>query len=71
MSAYHDPVGAAEIWRAKREAAIEEFQAGRISEDVFTATLYGLGYRSQELRSELALARPAVAKIADSKSGRH
>lgn len=53
-----DPVGAAEIWRARYTVAVEEFQAGRMSEDCFTATLFGLGYRGSELRSELALVRP-------------
>lgn len=56
-TAIHDPEGAAEIWRSRYAVAVEEFQAGRMSESVFLATLHGLGYRSQELRSELALAR--------------
>lgn len=52
-----DPQGADEIWQAKHEAAIEEYAAGTISEDVFSAALFNLGYRGRELRSELALHR--------------
>lgn len=52
-----DPAGAAEVWRARYAVAVEEFQAGRMSEDCFTAALFSLGYRGQEIRSELALAR--------------
>lgn len=52
-----DPQGAAEIWQAKLDTAIEAYAACEISEDVFSGTLFALGFRGQELRSELALHR--------------
>lgn len=48
----HDPVGAVEVERAKHAAAIAEFHARTISDDVFRATLFGLGYRGAALASE-------------------
>jgi len=48
----HDPVGAAEIERAKLDAAVAEFQARTISDAVFRATLYSLGFRGAALASE-------------------
>lgn len=52
MTNFYDPQGADEIWRAKFATATEEFQAGAISEDVFRASLYALGYRGQGLACE-------------------
>lgn len=49
---WHDPVGTAEIERAKLDAAVSEFQARTISDTVFRATLFGLGFRSAALASE-------------------
>lgn len=48
----HDPVGAAEIERAKHDTAVAEFQARTISDMVFRATLFGLGFRSAALACE-------------------
>jgi hypothetical protein len=48
----HDPVGAIEIERAKFAAAVDEFQTRTISDDVFRASLFGLGYRGAALASE-------------------
>lgn len=48
----HDPVGAAEIERAKHEAAVAEFQARTISDAVFRATLFGLSFRGAALACE-------------------
>ena len=48
----HDPVGAVEIELAKHAAAVAEFCARTISDDVFRALLFGLGYRGAALASE-------------------
>ncbi len=48
----YDPVGAAEIHRSKFAAAVAEFENRTISDDVFRATLFGLGYRDAALASE-------------------
>lgn len=48
----YDPVGAVEIERAKHAAAINEFHARTVSDDVFRATIFGLGYRGAALASE-------------------
>ena len=48
----YDPVGAVEIELAKHAAAVAEFCARTISDDVFRATLFGLGYRGAALASE-------------------
>ena len=50
----HDPVGAVEIELAKYTAAVAEFHARTISDDVFRATLFGLGYRGAALASEFS-----------------
>jgi len=55
MRSFNDPEGAAEIFRAKHAAAVAEFYNGTVSDDVFCATLYGLGFRGSELRSEFNL----------------
>ena len=43
----YDPQGAAEIERAILAAAIEEFRAYRMSDDMFKATLFARGYRGE------------------------
>lgn len=43
---------AREIWQAKLDVAIEKFQNGEISDDVFKACLYSAGFRGQRLRDE-------------------
>ena len=48
----YDPIGAVEIELAKHAAAVTEFHARTISDDVFRATLFGLGYRGAALASE-------------------
>lgn len=48
----YDPEGAAEIWRAKMDAASHEFCHSGMSEAVFTATLYQLGFRGSRLNEE-------------------
>ena len=52
MTNWNDPEGAAEIYRAKFDTAAEEYQAGRMSDDVFIATLFQLGFRSARLWGE-------------------
>jgi hypothetical protein len=52
--AIYDPQGHAEIERAKLDAAIEEFRAGKISEEVFRACLFSRGFRGAALRNEFA-----------------
>lgn len=49
---WYDPVGAAEIERAKHDVAVAEFQARTISDVVFRATLFGLGFRGTALACE-------------------
>jgi len=51
----------AERWRARYESYAGWFAAGEISADVFRAGLYALGFRGQEIETEIALhqgARP-------------
>lgn len=48
----YDPSGAVEIERAKHAAAVAEFQARTISDDVFRAALFGLGFRGAALDCE-------------------
>lgn len=48
----HDPVGTVEIERAKHAVAVAEFSARTVSDIVFRATLYGLGFRGAALASE-------------------
>ena len=40
------------IWREKLDLAISDFMARRISDAVFTGTLYQLGFRGSRLREE-------------------
>ena len=48
----YDPIGTAEIERAKHAAAVAEFQARTVSDAVFRATLFGLGFRGAALACE-------------------
>jgi hypothetical protein len=50
--AISDPQGAAEIWRIKLDMAVKEFSARRMSDDVFRAVLFGLGFRGARLVDE-------------------
>ncbi len=52
VNSRHDPVGAVEIERAKHTAAVAEFNARTISDVVFRATLFGLGFRGAALACE-------------------
>ncbi len=52
INSRHDPVGVVEIERAKHAAAVAEFNARTISDVVFRATLFGLGFRSAALACE-------------------
>ena len=47
-----DPVGYAEIERAKLAAAVEQFLGGSITEAVFTASLFARGFRGKRLNEE-------------------
>ena len=51
----HDPVGYAEIERAKLQAAIDEFRARTISDDVFMALLKCRGFYGARLAEEFRL----------------
>lgn len=42
----------AEIWRAKMDIAVQQYQDGEITDDVFRALLYGLGFRGARLKDE-------------------
>ena len=48
----YDPVGFAEIEKAKLDAAVQEFMDRRISDDVFKALLKCRGFRGTGLRDE-------------------
>jgi len=50
-----DPAGYLETERAKLQVAIDEFQARKISDDVFRACLYSRGFRGQALSCEFRL----------------
>jgi len=52
INSRHDPEGAVEIERAKHAAAVAEFNARTISDAVFRATLFSLGFRSAALACE-------------------
>lgn len=41
-----------EIFRSRKAEADRQFRAGEISEPVYTATLFGLGYRGQAITAE-------------------
>lgn len=51
----HDPQGEHEIWLARYRAARDDFSARRfpMTESVFRATLYGLGFRGREIEAEI------------------
>jgi hypothetical protein len=48
----YNPQEHAYLIRSRLDAAIEQFNAGTISEDVFKATLYALGFRGANLACE-------------------
>ena len=52
-----DPENAADRFRWRYVEACRLFIAGEMSVDVFRATLFGLGYRGQEIESEVSLRR--------------
>lgn len=52
-----DPENAAERFRWRYSEACRLFKAGEMTVDVFRATLFGLGYRGQEIESEVNLNR--------------
>ena len=52
INSKYDPVGAVEIERAKHAAAVAEFQERTVSDAVFRATLFGLGFRGAALDCE-------------------
>ncbi len=52
INSRHDPVGAAEIEHAKHGAAVAEFNARTISDVVFRAALFSLGFRGAALACE-------------------
>jgi hypothetical protein len=43
-------------WRLKYKIAVERFKSGMESEEVFRAVLFTLGYRGQEIQTEINLA---------------
>jgi hypothetical protein len=43
-------------WRLKYKIAVERFKSGMESEEVFRAVLFTLGYRGQEISTEVSLA---------------
>lgn len=49
-----DPVGHVEIETAKLGAAVAEFQARSISDDVFRASLFARGFRGSALMTEFS-----------------
>ena len=52
-----DPVEYHEIWKAKLECAVEAFMNNEfpMTEPVFKATLFSLGYRGQVLDAEFRM----------------
>jgi len=48
----YDPRDYAEAEKLKLETACQEYLAGKMSEAVFTASLYARGFRSHGLRDE-------------------
>lgn len=58
----NDPKDTVEIWEARYELACKAFKGKEISLDVFRATLYGLGFRGQEIASEVNLHWPEEKK---------
>lgn len=47
-----------EIWKARYDEACRQFTAREISEDVFTATLHGLGFSKAQMQPEINLHWP-------------
>jgi hypothetical protein len=48
----YDPAGAAEIWQARLDTATSGFMDRTMTEAVFRATLYQLGFRGSRLAEE-------------------
>lgn len=55
-----DPGEALQLWKARYDAATSAFFARDISEHVFKAQLYSLGFRGREIESEVNLHWPKV-----------
>lgn len=53
-----NPQDAAETFRWRYNEACRAFKAGEMTEAVFRATLFGLGYRGGEISSEVNLNWP-------------
>lgn len=54
------PTVSESLWpelKRRYEQVVEDYVSGTDSDDVFTARLYGLGFRGLELRAELHLAQ--------------
>lgn len=51
--ARQDPAEAHEIWTARYELAVEQYNSEQITHTVFSASLYALGFRGQDLSAEL------------------
>jgi hypothetical protein len=52
---------AREIRQARYEHACLEFSEGRMSVDIFRATLFGLGWLNRDIETEVKLHRPFVS----------
>ena len=50
----YDPAGAAEIWQARFDTAVQQYQTRQISDDVFRASLKSLGFYGERARLEYA-----------------
>lgn len=62
MTNWNDPQGELEIFKAKYEAARDNFRMGKfpMTEDVFRATLHSLGFRKQEITAEVEYAKEST-----------
>lgn len=58
MNTRTDPVEAAEIWKARYVEACRAFKARELSEPIFRADLYVLGFRGHAIESEINLNYP-------------
>lgn len=54
-----------EIWQARYEGACLQFKSGVYSPDFFRGVLYRLGFRGQEIESEVNLHWPQRSKGAN------
>lgn len=52
-----DPAEAHDIWQARYAEACRAFAAGELSDIVFAAKLYGLGFRRADIAAEISLHR--------------